>query len=395
MVRRRRAARRSPAGDRAWWLAVAALAVAAVAIVGLWVTRPTKLARWSEQLEVEVGRELAHAGVRSGRLVQETRTLARARGVPYHVVEKTYAVPPRFSTPAFIRDLTRQLPRHGFELQRTERAQTARGSATIIEMGVSRYRLYRLTLQDGAALDAGPPAAGLAPAPPGPLPIAARAKVAVVLDDWGYSQRLVPEVLKLNRPVTLAILPHQRYSTATDRAVRGSRCEVILHMPMEPWDDASPREPHVLTSGLSEEAVHRMLEAALATVPSARGVSNHQGSKATEDAALMRVVMQHLRARRLYFLDSLTAANSACLEAAREAGIPFAQRAVFLDNEETPEAIQRQVEALVAIARRAGWAVGIGHDKRVTLQVLQRAMPQYEREGIEFVALSAVEPMRL
>lgn len=363
----------------------------AIAAAGWWLWPQSSLSRLSERLEVEVARELARAGVRGSRLIRETRTLQRARPwAGYALVEKTYAAPAKFSPPAFVRDLQRELPPLGFTLRRVDRRHAPEGVTTVIDLGTRHHTLYRLALQEPAM----PPVEGPLVVAPGPAPpgaTAGRAKVAIVLDDWGYSAKLVPEVLKLSRPVTLAILPHQRYSTAIDQAVRGSRCEVILHMPMEPKDARSPREPHVLASGMPSEAVRRMLASALATVPSARGVSNHQGSKATEDLALMRTVMDDLRARRLFFLDSVTASDSACPVAARDAGVPFAQRAVFLDNQETPAQIQRRLRELVAIARRAGSAVGIGHDKRVTLEVLREAMPQYEQQGVDFVPLSAVE----
>lgn len=360
-----------------------AAGLAAVVVLGFFIVRPPNLARRSDQLAVEIGRALAQAGVRTSRLVQEAATLARVWGRPYRIVEKTYAAPPKFSSEAFVRDLERRLPAQGFELQRVERRRTPQGVVTVLDAGVRRHRLYRLTLQEaGGLVEAVPP-----PAPPAQP---RRAKVAVVLDDWGYSRRLVPDVLKLNRPVTLAVLPHQPYSAAIAQQVAGSRCEIILHMPMEPRDDDYPREPQILLSGMPSAAARQMLTAAFATVPSAKGLSNHQGSKATEDAALMQTVMQELRRRRLFFLDSLTASQSACEPAAKAAGVPFAQRAVFLDNEEAPEAIRRQLQELAAAARRAGSAVGIGHDKRVTLEVLEQVMPQMERDGIEFVPLSEV-----
>lgn len=365
-----------------WWV-VAIAAGLGVLAVSVWLTRSSAtLARSSERLELEVGRELAQAGVRSGRLLQETMTLERGRGGSYRVVERTYAVPAKFSSEAFVRNLSRRFPDQGFEIQRVERRQAPQGLVTMVDLGVPHRRLYRLTLQEW-----GPE--GVPSSPTGPP--SGRPKIAIVLDDWGYSRRLVPEVLKLNRPVTLAILPHQAYSTTIAKDVQGSRCEVILHMPMEPKDAHSAREPQVLTSGMSAEAVRHMLDAALATVPYAKGLSNHQGSKATEDPALMRLVMQDLRRRQLFFLDSFTASRPACEPAAREAGIPFAQRAVFLDNQETPDYIRRQLQELVAAARHTGAAVGIGHDKRVTLEVLQQAMPEMEQEGVEFVALAEVE----
>lgn len=384
--------RRRPSARAVRWSAAAALLIGAL-LAGIVAARAPDLARHARRVEGEVGRALAQAGVRDARLVHETRTLARTRGRSYHLVARRYRVPARFSTEAFVGGLVPRLAGQGYELLRSERRLTDVEPATILTLGYRGYPLYTLTLQ--ASRGAPPPAApvpvgrgGAAKAPAGGRS-AGGGKVAIVLDDWGYNQALVPMVLALNRPVTLAILPHQRYSRAIAAAVQDSQCEVILHLPMEPRG-ASPREPQVLAPGMPAAAVRRMLDEALATVPTARGLSNHQGSKATEDPALMRLLLGELQRRQLMFLDSLVTDKSVCRAVALDLHLPFAQRAVFLDNEATPQAVRQQLLELAAVARRAGVAVGIGHDKRVTLEVLQEVMPQLEQTGIEFVRLGEV-----
>ena len=364
--------------------AMAGVIVVAV-VVGLIVAWPPDLDRRSAVLELEVGRLLAQSGVRSARLVEETRTLARIRGRSYHVIEKTYRCPPRFSPEQFAKDLEHRLGPLGFELLRSERRQTDQGTSTVLRLGPRRQMLYQLTLSAGVIPQPVSPAVTVPVIPELPQ---GHGKVAIVLDDWGYSRRLVPSVIELNRPLTLAVLPHRPFSTAVAEAVQGSRCEVILHMPMEPHSGSSPREPAMLSPGMSITAVRKMLDDALATVPHAVGVSNHQGSKATEDRALMRLVLHDLSRRRLVFLDSLVTEQSVCQGIARQIKIPFARRSVFLDNVETPEAIRGQLIEVAEVALKTGSAIGIGHDKQVTLEVLKEMMPLLEQRGIEFVRLS-------
>jgi hypothetical protein len=72
-------------------------------------------------------------------------------------------------------------------------------------------------------------------------------------------------------------------------------------------------------------------------------------------------------------------------------GIPAARRQVFLDNVATEEAVLKQLEELVRVARSKGTAIGIGHFNRVaTAQALARFLPRLEEMGIELVALSEV-----
>ncbi len=213
-------------------------------------------------------------------------------------------------------------------------------------------------------------------------------KIAIVLDDWGYTMKQVPALAALRRPVTLAVLPGLPRSADVARAARANGHEVILHMPMEAVDPKAPRESSTLLSGMPRRQVIENLDQALGTVPSARGISNHQGSKATADPALMEVVMEETKRKGLYFLDSYVSNQSVCAEVAAQVRIPFARRAVFLDNEQSAPAIQKQLEELALSASKHGEAIGIGHDRPVMLAVLQKAVPALEKAGYTIVPVS-------
>ena len=215
-------------------------------------------------------------------------------------------------------------------------------------------------------------------------------RIAIVLDDWGYSKALLPEVLALDRPLTLAVLPHLFYSSQVPSGVQNSKCEIILHLPMEAQSSNVAREPAILSTKMSKSEVRGLVTRALATVPRARGVSNHQGSKATKDLALMRLLFETLKEEKLFFLDSLVTNESVCESVAKDLGVPFAVRSVFLDNVETEEEIAEQLLELVELVEENGVAIGVGHDKRMTLKVLREWIPKIEEQGIVFVPLSEV-----
>ena len=222
-------------------------------------------------------------------------------------------------------------------------------------------------------------------APPGP-------RIAVVLDDWGYNTRNLPALTRLHRRVTVAVLPRLPYSSTVARQARAAGCEVILHLPMESHRrDTNPgfrmEAKTILTSMPDREVADNVAEA-LASVPGCRGASNHQGSKGTEDARVMREVLRQLQARRLYFLDSLSTPRSVARTVARAVGVPYARRQRFLDNENRVPYIEAQVRRLVDDARAHGAAIGIGHDRPVTLAVLERLLPQLEAQGVRCVYVS-------
>lgn len=227
---------------------------------------------------------------------------------------------------------------------------------------------------------------------PGPPPV----RVAIVLDDFGYSARTLPLLERLRYPVTCAVLPHLPYSAAAAETAHRRGDEVILHLPLEPHR-SSFSEPGEQPTGLEQgtiytsmqpEDVQRRLDAAVASVPYLVGVSNHMGSRATEDPRLMRLILGRLKSRRLYFLDSFVTNKSVAIEQARQLALPCARRDVFLDNDPVEASIVEQLDHLVTIARRQGSAIGIGHDRPVTLEVLRRVMPRYAKAGVRFVTLS-------
>ena len=220
-----------------------------------------------------------------------------------------------------------------------------------------------------------------------------RPQVALVIDDCGYHSTTLPLFERIDRPITVAILPYHPYSRAVAELGAAPQFEVMLHLPMEPQPGQVPArelEPHTLTTRMPATEVRERLRAALAGVPHVRGANNHMGSKATTDPALMRLVMQELKTQQLYFIDSVVTSDSVCRTVARQVGIRFAERSVFLDNENRAEAIQRQLRQLVAEARRRGSAIGIGHDRVLTLTVIRRMLPEMEAAGVRFVHVSDV-----
>jgi uncharacterized protein len=138
--------------------------------------------------------------------------------------------------------------------------------------------------------------------------------------------------------------------------------------------------PGTLTLDMSPERFEAELEAALEAVPGVIGLSNHTGSRLTQDEESMRRLMQHLAARELVFLDSRTTAATVAYAMAREALVPALKRDVFLDHNPEPEAIATAFRRALLIARQQGHAVIIAHPYDVTLAFLEQALSQLPDE---------------
>jgi len=134
--------------------------------------------------------------------------------------------------------------------------------------------------------------------------------------------------------------------------------------------------------------IKKILDDNLDNLPYIQGISNHMGSKATEDVRTMQIIMSELKHKKLYFLDSFVTPRTVAESEALKAGVPYIKRDIFLDNNPDPEYIKQQLYKTLTLARRNGSAVAIGHDRKVTLEVLRQLMPEAVKEGYRFVRLS-------
>ncbi|MCX5712206.1 MAG: divergent polysaccharide deacetylase family protein [Candidatus Omnitrophica bacterium] len=211
-------------------------------------------------------------------------------------------------------------------------------------------------------------------------------RIAIVLDDWGYNLNSFSILDGIDRPLTMAVLPNLNFSRTAAKELQKRGFEVILHLPMQPRENVRLEKNTILISS-SEEEIKSILNKDLAGMP-VSGVSNHMGSAATSDLRIMRVVFEELKKRNLYFFDSFVISNSVCPELARKMRVRFAKRDIFLDNINDAQYIKSQIYKLKLKAKFYGSAIGIGHDRKLTLEVLAQVMPELEKEGYKFVFLS-------
>ncbi len=223
------------------------------------------------------------------------------------------------------------------------------------------------------------------PPPPPPLepPIG---RVAIVIDDFGQDLKMAKEFLDIPLPITFSVLPHQPHSKEIARLAHSRGREVLLHMPMEPrgYPQVDPGKGALLLS-MNAQAIESSLRTALDTSPFFRGVNNHMGSRFTESAPAMELVLRELAQRDMFFLDSRTSASSMGVFAARKLQVPTGRRDVFLDHVQTEGFVRSQIDKLIAKAKTRGSAIAIGHPYPCTLKVLKEQAGRFAQEGIAVV----------
>ena len=217
--------------------------------------------------------------------------------------------------------------------------------------------------------------------------------IAIIIDDIGYDSKIAEKFIGLNAAITLSILPHSPYQRQIIKMAREKGLDLMLHLPMEPLEyPAVNPGPGALMTTMLPDALIRQLNDDLDAVPYIKGVNNHMGSKMTASSDQMNQIISSIKKRDLFFIDSRTTAESQARSSARLFQIPYAERDVFLDNVQDPEAIRKQFRLLLQKASINGQALAIGHPHALTFQILQEELPEIQKKVTIVPASAMVHP---
>lgn len=229
-----------------------------------------------------------------------------------------------------------------------------------------------------------PPALPVAP----PAPMKHKGDIVLILDDVGFDHQPLSAAMALDPNINFSVLPNAQHGVEFARRLHAGGFEVLCHLPMEPegFPQISPGDGAILTS-MSDDEIAHATTTNVSSVPFARGVNNHMGSRATADTRVMRSVLSSIP-RGMYFIDSRTSGASVGLATARQMRVPSAARNVFLDDVQTAGAIRSEIGALRDAAEHRGVAIAIGHMYPATIRALADAVPQLRRDGFRFIRAS-------
>ena len=224
-----------------------------------------------------------------------------------------------------------------------------------------------------AAKPAPPPRPEPSPAPQN-LP-----RLALVIDDLGYAApELVTRLCAQPVALSVAVLPYQEFTQVSAEIAHDQGKQVMLHLPMEPQGYPAPGKdpgPQAVLFDLPESQIRERVRKALADIPHREGVNNHMGSRITPDRTRMLWILQELKARHCFFVDSRTEKASVAFAVAQELGIPTVQRKVFLDDDKAFPAIAKQWDRALALAQKDGQVLVIGHIYPETVAALEQLIP--------------------
>lgn len=198
----------------------------------------------------------------------------------------------------------------------------------------------------------------------------AQGRFVLVVDDLGNQWASGVAVIDSPWVTTLAIMPKRPYTQKLADYAHQSGKEIIVHAPMSNLIDF-PLGPLGLDRRDGEAQLKANVSEALASVPHAIGLSNHMGSRLTQDPQAMGWVMQRLKLDDVYFFDSRTVATSIAGEVAERYQVPWATRDIFLDHQQDDAFLNRQWSKAWADVYAGKTVIVIGHPYPETIRFLQ------------------------
>ena len=159
--------------------------------------------------------------------------------------------------------------------------------------------------------------------------------IAIIIDDFGYRNDYVTDgFLALEADLTYAVIPGHEHSYFFSEKAKSEGFEVIVHMPMENTGKTYGEEQFVLKTDMDVETIQRRVINAFNQIPSAIGMNNHQGSKASADQRIMSTIARVLKDKNKFFVDSRTTVETIGETTMKIFDVPTASRNVFLDNDD-------------------------------------------------------------
>jgi uncharacterized protein len=216
--------------------------------------------------------------------------------------------------------------------------------------------------------------------------------VAIVVTGLGINEQgSLTAIDQLPADVTLAFAPYGRTLTTTVAAARADGHEILLEVPLEPFDyPQNDPGPQTLLTGDPARANLDKLFWLMSRFGGYVGLINNMGARFTASAADFSTVMEELGARGLGYLDDGTSNRSLAPQLAEGNKVPFSRADLVIDTNPSRASILAALASLEAKALENGQAIGIVSALPISVAAVAEWARELEAKGIVLVPASAL-----
>lgn len=219
-----------------------------------------------------------------------------------------------------------------------------------------------------------------------------KTQLAIIVDDFGmHNDELVDKFCSLDKNITFAILPDQKFSVHIMQKAAETGHETLIHVPMEPvsYPKNNPGTNAIFVHH-SEKEIRRRMEKFIRQLPLCIGANNHMGSLATTDEAVMKVILSVIKDNDLIFIDSRTSTSSIAFDLAKQMIIPTFESSLFLDTPDiTDQVMNKKISQLIEMAKYRDKILVITHcATEERFRFLQKFIRKIESQNFELIPVS-------
>lgn len=227
---------------------------------------------------------------------------------------------------------------------------------------------------------------------PAPATAGSGPRIAVIVTGLGINEQgSLDAIDALPNDVTLAFAPYGRSLANSVAAARGAGHEVMLEVPMEPFDyPQNDPGPHTILTGDSPRANLDKLFWLMARFGGYFGVINNMGARFTASAADMGPILEEFGARGLGYIDDGGSNRSVAAQLAEANKVPFARASLMVDANPARTAILAALASLEDQALESGSAIGIVSALPISVQAVSDWARELDAKGIALVPASAL-----
>ena len=217
-------------------------------------------------------------------------------------------------------------------------------------------------------------------------------KIAIVVTGLGINEQgSLDAIDELPDEATLAFAPYGKTLTTTVAAARAAGHEVLLEIPLEPFDfPQNDPGPQTLLTGEPLRANLDKLFWLMARFGGYVGVINNMGARFTASAADFSPIMEELGTRGLGYLDDGSSNRSLAHQLAGGNKVPFSRADLTIDANPSRQSILAALASLEAKALENGQAIGIVSALPISVAAIAEWSRELENKGIMLVPASAL-----
>ncbi|MFD1254877.1 Divergent polysaccharide deacetylase [Devosia equisanguinis] len=223
-------------------------------------------------------------------------------------------------------------------------------------------------------------------------PVVSGPKVAIIVTGLGINEQgSLDAIGQLPPDVTLAFAPYGRQLQNTVSAARSSGHEVMLEIPLEPFDyPQNDPGPHTILTGEAPRANLEKLFWLMARFGGYFGVINNMGARFTASGTDFSPIMEELGARGIGYIDDGSSNRSVAQQLSSTNKVPFAKASLIIDANPSRQAILAALASLENQAMESGGAIGIVSALPISVQAVTEWSQDLQARGITLVPASAL-----